>query len=295
MTYAPDTLKAARTLLLARLDMHPGSGSYPADLDPDEVGIVGDTAHAVKGTSYHLGKDQLVADAYSARTARDRAGLSDAASALDIGQFVKGSANLRHFTGWLFAQCRASAPDTLDLREVIGTVDGKTVLRWDAERGRSSAPQAGEADDSHLWHTHLSRYRDAEFRPLTPLLERYLREIGLTGDDMDQKDLLARATANPNRTIADHYFDEQNLRDWWYDAVGGKEPVNPPPPNSRADLLMQAVDAVLHPQAPEPATAQDIAAALVADPVFVDALKFPSAAEIASELIRQLGAAQPGS
>lgn len=240
MTFAPDSLQADRRWLIDNL------GVPAAD-----VGIVGDTAHAAKGTSYHLGKDQLVDGAYSARTKRDLAGLSNAASALDIGEFTKGRANLRHFTAWLFAQCRASAPDTLDLREVIGTTDGETVLRWDAERGRASAPRAGEADDSHLWHTHLSRYRDAEDRPLTPLFERYRRELE---DDMDQKEVLAYPTGNGKRNVGQALADQANLRDWWYDAVGGPEPVNPPPPNSRADLLMQAVDAILHPKTdPQPA------------------------------------------
>lgn len=191
MTYAPQTIRDARALKLRHLDMHPGSDRYPDDLDPAEVGIVGDTAHAAKGTSYHLGKDQLTADAYSRRTARDRAGLTDAASAEDIGEFEvttpAGTFDLRHFTKWLIAQCRASAPDTLDLREVIGTIDGQTVLRWDAERGRASAPRSGEADRSHLTHTHLSWYRDSETRPKTPLFERYLAAIGLTGDDVDTK------------------------------------------------------------------------------------------------------------
>lgn len=191
MTFAPATIQATRQLKIRHLDLHPTSHSYPNDLDPDEVGIVGDTAHAAKGTSYHLGAEELTSDAYSRRTARDRAGLSNAASAEDVGQFrittALGTFDLRHYTAWLFAQCRASAPDTLDLREVIGTVDGKTVLRWDAERGRSSAPRSGEADSSHLTHTHKAWYRDSEFRDTSKakLDERYLREIGvIEGDEM---------------------------------------------------------------------------------------------------------------
>lgn len=193
MTFAPETIQKTRKLKIQHLDLHPTSHNYPNDLDPDEVGIVGDTAHAAKGTSYHLGKDQLTSTAYSRRTARDKAGLSNAASAEDVGYFkvttAKGTFDLKHYTKWLFAECRKSAPDTLDLREVIGTVDGKTVLRWDAERGRDSAPRSGEADSSHLTHTHKAWYRDSEFRAKTPLDERYLREIGVTeGDDMQITD-----------------------------------------------------------------------------------------------------------
>src|SRR5256885_6943450 len=65
--------------------------------DPAEVGIVGDGAHARTG-GYHEGRDVLAAigryhpgappgdrgEDYSARLARDRARLTDDASALDV-------------------------------------------------------------------------------------------------------------------------------------------------------------------------------------------------------------------
>lgn len=204
MTFAPATIQETRRLKIKHLDLHPTSHAYPNDLDPDEVGIVGDTAHAQKGTSYHLGKDQLTSTAYSRRTARDKAGLSNAASAEDVGYFKVttplGAFDLKHYTAWLFAECRKSAPDTLDLREVIGTVDGKTVLRWDAERGRSSAPKAGEADSSHLTHTHKSWYRDSEFRDgsKAKLDERYLREIGAIQGDDDMGNYCNQGDTNEN-------------------------------------------------------------------------------------------------
>lgn len=191
MTYAPDTLRAARSLLLDQLDIHP-TGSYPADLDPAEVGIVGDTAHAAKGTSYHLGEDQLTDTAYSRRTARDRAGLTNAASAVDIGTFkvttAKGTFTQRDLAVWSVQQCQANHPDTRDIREIIYTADGRVVLRYDRERGYASDPRPGEADDSHLTHDHYSQYRDAEHRyTLRDHYARWLRHIGLLeGDDMTQ-------------------------------------------------------------------------------------------------------------
>ena len=56
MTYAPPTLNDLRDYWTAN------GGTF--------LGIVGDTRHAVTGTSYHLGKDQLAATAYSRTTAR---------------------------------------------------------------------------------------------------------------------------------------------------------------------------------------------------------------------------------
>lgn len=188
MTFAPDTLRAARSLLIDNLDIHP-TGSYPADLDPAEVGIVGDTAHAAKGTSYHLGKDQLTSTAYSRKTARDRAGLSNSASAVDVGEFrvttAKGTFTQRDLAMWSVDQCQVNAPDTRDIREIIYSPDGKRVLRYDRERGYASEPREGEADDSHLFHDHYSQYRDAEGRyTLRDHFARWLTHIGLIGDDM---------------------------------------------------------------------------------------------------------------
>lgn len=181
MTVADPGLLRARRLLLDHLDMHPGR-SVNADLDPAEVGIVGDTAHAVGGDSYHLGADQIRArdgrDRYSVdESPRDKAGLDDNASALDIGWFsvtVRGKThNLRSFSIWLVAHCKAGDPDTLGIREVIYSPDGIVVRRWDRLGRRTSG------DSSHLTHTHLSKFRDADGDPIVRLMRRYLTEIGL--------------------------------------------------------------------------------------------------------------------
>lgn len=140
------------------------------------------------------------------------------------------------------------------LAEWFGTFDGRDVVGW-------FEGHPGSADRSHLEHLHGGLW--TEFADDPAALAELFNII--TGADMEQTDKLARPTANPNRTIGDHYYDEQNLRDWWYDAVGGKEPVNPPPPNSRADLLMQAVDVILHPKGPEPEVNLDVLADKVAD------------------------------
>ncbi len=59
------------------------------------LGIIGDTAHATLGVSYHLGKSQLTATAYSRQLPRDAAGLTEAASAIDLGKLNGSLTELR--------------------------------------------------------------------------------------------------------------------------------------------------------------------------------------------------------
>jgi hypothetical protein len=139
------------------------------------LGVVGDAKHAKKGVSYHLGRDQLAADAYSARTVRDKAGLSDAASAIDVGKVGGTFEGLRALTAFLFAQCRAGAPDTADIREVIGSLDGKEVLGW-SDLADHSKLIPGYGDKTHRTHTHISFYRDSETRDKVALFRRYFEE-----------------------------------------------------------------------------------------------------------------------
>ncbi len=149
MTFSPPKLLELRAFLAPRTGLSAGN-----------LGIVGDTAHAKRGVSYHLGRDHLKGSAYSRKTKRDKEGLSRAASAMDIGNHK----DLRRLSVALVKACQANAPGTSDIREVIYSPDGRRVLRWDRERGFASDPQEGEADDSHLFHTHVSWYRDSEAR-----------------------------------------------------------------------------------------------------------------------------------
>ncbi|MFG3710120.1 hypothetical protein [Micromonospora sp. NPDC047730] len=182
MTIAPSNLLAVRALLLEHLK--------PYGLSSAEVGIVGDSAH--RG-GYHCGRSRVDLADYSVdESKRDRDGLSDYASGLDIGTFSYRDAagrthNLRTFSVWLVAQCKAGTADTRDIREVIYSPDGKTVRRWDDLGVRSSG------DDSHLWHTHISFYRDATKagRSLTAVFRRYLEEIGLIDMPMTAADRVA--------------------------------------------------------------------------------------------------------
>ena len=155
------------------------------------LGIVGNYVHC-KG--YHLGRDRIYgacacrpknicvpglgARDYSVQTARDKAGLSNAAAAIDLGKLGGSLKNLYAFSSWLVERCRTNQPGTSDFREVIYSPDGKTVLRWDRERGHASAPRPGEADASHLSHTHISFYRDSEARDKRPVFAPYFDEGG---------------------------------------------------------------------------------------------------------------------
>lgn len=162
MTFAPPTLTE-----LARFWTSHGGVN---------LGIVGDTGHIDKGTSYHLGRSQLARGAYSAVTARDRAGLSEAASAIDLGKLDGSLADLRTFSRWLVSQARRNAPGTRDMREIIYSPYGRSVFRWDRQRGYASVAHPGEADLTHLTHTHVSFYRDAEKRDHTTAFRPYFEE-----------------------------------------------------------------------------------------------------------------------
>ena len=168
MSYAPPTISAVRAYLMGK-----------TSLSPSALGIVGDAAHQ-RRQSYHNGQDAITrygrtaANDYSIRTPRDREPyLTNAASALDIGNFPK----LRSLSMSLVAQARAGLPGTRDIREIIYSPDGRTVMRWDRERGQSSMPRSGEADNSHLWHTHISWYRDSETRSKLAPFKHYFEPV----------------------------------------------------------------------------------------------------------------------
>ena len=174
MTVNPPVLLDVRALLQPHLH-----------LSAVELGISGDTSHVKEGDSYHLGRPQQRTSGYAAtESSRDHAGLNEYACALDVGYWslrVGGkSHDLRSFSIWAVAQCKANTADSRDIREIIYSTDGKTVKRWDRLGRRSTG------DDSHLSHTHFSFFRDAikAGRDQRPLFRRYLQEIGLIeGED----------------------------------------------------------------------------------------------------------------
>jgi hypothetical protein len=194
VTYAPADLLAVRQYLLA----HTG-------LPGDAVGIVGDDDHP---DGYHVGNDALAAVGklttdYSKRESElDRPG-TNAASALDIGDFNRNGKSLRGLSLFLVGRCQAGDPRAADIREIIYTPDGTIVKRWDRLQKRTTG------DSSHLYHTHGSFFRDSEGRRATAanflgLLKEYFEGAPAapeTGDDMAQ--MLVKASDNPQVWLAD--------------------------------------------------------------------------------------------
>jgi hypothetical protein len=170
MTFAPQTLK---DLAL-----------YWTRHDGVNLGIVGDTDHTAKGVSYHLGADELVKDAYSARLPRDKAGLSNAASAIDLGRLEGTYSGLQDFSRWLVRHCQdgwASHSGPInDVREIIYSPDGVHVQRWSGvDNAIHTGP--GNGDQSHTKHTHMSEFRDAEFRDKIALFAPYFEGENVPG------------------------------------------------------------------------------------------------------------------
>lgn len=162
MSYAPQSLLDVREYLRSRTGLSLAS-----------LGIVGDQAHTY---GYHLGRDRLPADDYSRRTARDKAGLTNAAAALDIGNFGR----LRELTAHLVRWARNGRLG--DVREIIGPGSDGRAYRWDHLSGWSAVRRA--AGDSHEWHTHISFYRDSEQRSKEPPFRAFFEGSSDGGDDM---------------------------------------------------------------------------------------------------------------
>lgn len=198
MTIAPPALLAARKWIIDHWN-----------IDPEKVGIVGDPKHF---GGYHCGEDRVVHNDYSVvESTRDIRGLSAYASALDIGTFNNGPMNLQHFSRWLVAQCKAKTPETGNIREVIYSPDGKVVKRWDRLGRRTTG------DDTHLWHTHISIFRDASNADLVKLFKLYTEEMLMDYTDDRVKNPRQRGDSDTNPTVQlGFYFDDsyQKLYDF---------------------------------------------------------------------------------
>jgi hypothetical protein len=118
-------------------------------------GIVGDASH-VKG--YHRARAVLPPDDYSVELKRDRGGPAWAACALDIKppDLVHHQRLTRRLRGAVTLRDRRLSP----VREFYGSLDGESVYGWDLATG-----QRATSDLSHLWHIHLSFYRETVGRP----------------------------------------------------------------------------------------------------------------------------------
>ena len=75
---------------------------------------------------------------------------------------------------WLVLHAQAGDPLASDVREIIYSPDGLKVWRWDAVAG--GPPSIGGGDDTHLWHTHISYFRDSEARDKVALFRAYYED-----------------------------------------------------------------------------------------------------------------------
>jgi hypothetical protein len=192
MSYAPDRL----------LDLRHFFQIY-VPLPDSALGIVGDVNH---DGGYHCGWDRRrirngqLSDYSWQDSTRDSSHKTDAASAFDVGWFDVVIGNTRvtliDFNDWFVRECAASAPDTLDVRSMIYTLDRQTVVRWDRTGKRSGG------DSSHLKHTHVSYFRDAEDRDKIGPYKRFFDQYLLKGDELP---MFVRIEGKPEVYISDGF------------------------------------------------------------------------------------------
>lgn len=153
MTTAPADLITLRSFIMSR-----------TGLSAFSVGIVGDTSHAATG-GYHEGKTDLINAGvyntdYSVRLPRDRAGLTESASAMDIGYAWPhgGTKAWLAFNNALVSLLHAGDPALSAIRAVNYTPDGSRKFRTDREADWSVVNSSDTVDV----HTHIEWYRDTE-------------------------------------------------------------------------------------------------------------------------------------
>lgn len=153
-------------------------------LGPDkQLGIVGDASHTY---GYHLGPDRAPSwDSSISELTRDRTGANRYpyyASAIDIGM---GWGQSRQWLAWFIDRLRKGAYP--DVREVIGSLDGRNALYFDGTDGFDAYGYSG---GGHVSHTHISFYRDSAERDQTPVLRDFLEGITSEEQDDDMGNLL---------------------------------------------------------------------------------------------------------
>lgn len=114
-------------------------------------GIVGDVNHSF---GYHLARRDLPSNDYSVVLGKDQLGKSDCASALDVSLPPD---LMKVVTSRLLKAAKSGDSRLHAVREFCGTTNGSTTHNYDLHSGHEGL---GEWDDSHLWHVHLSFYRE---------------------------------------------------------------------------------------------------------------------------------------
>ncbi|WP_375502387.1 peptidoglycan-binding protein [uncultured Jatrophihabitans sp.] len=144
---APAEILAANTTLKNRPD-RPASYVFS--------GVSGDARHSF---GYHVDPDELPAADYSVVTKRDRQGARvnpRSASAWDLSFHQR---DMTLVTNRLLQAAKSRDPRMVGVREFCGTRNGRDTYPWDLHT--NSCEGINSWDDSHLWHVHISFYRDA--------------------------------------------------------------------------------------------------------------------------------------
>jgi hypothetical protein len=142
-------------------------------------GIVGDTAHSF---GYHLARRDLPASDYSTQLRADRLGAADCAAALDV---TLPADLMKTCTKRLVVAAKARDPRLRALREFCGTLDGSHTYPWDLSTNSSEGVDTW--DGSHLWHIHLSFYREFadDAAALAPIAD-VLAGVSTTSDPLEE-------------------------------------------------------------------------------------------------------------
>lgn len=175
MSIAPDSLKECRRYLVEQTAKPPENFSIRS-------------ARSARG--YHAGKSQIFGPNgrgwrdYSVRHPRDKAGLSEASSAIDIKLPVR---QLKALVQYLVAGARDGS---LDIFEIIGPdTDGKANY-WSIFTGWMPRPRLASAD--HEWHIHLAYPRDTEFADRVYVFHGYYEPLPMLpleeADDLQAPD-----------------------------------------------------------------------------------------------------------
>ncbi|GIG58749.1 hypothetical protein Lfu02_31210 [Longispora fulva] len=190
-------------------------------LGPLAIGTKGDANHTY---GYHRSRSWIMIDGdgdddYSVQVPLDQGGDGNWISAIDISL---DSERMAAVTGRLLEAVRAGDPRLAAVREFYGTVDGRTVVGWDTAYHR-----AVTADDSHLWHVHLSFYRSRADSDHADVLAVLTAE----GGSMDDYGPYGKPAVVGDRTLA------VMMADLWYQELADSSPFIPGRPSRRTERL----------------------------------------------------------
>jgi hypothetical protein len=209
MSNAPEDLRTVRKIVM----------SLTGITNVTAVGITGDANHV---DGYHLGRDRLKAlgklatDFSVVQFARDMAGLTNSASALDISlEWAKakgGRDAATAFSNLMVADLRAGTPGSEVLRAINLSLDGTKAKRSRVDR-RVGLAKTRPSTDTVDTHTHFEFFRDTEGTRdgafLTLLRRRILQAQGRKEDDM-LRDEKAKGADGFERSALTALFDLHN-------------------------------------------------------------------------------------